>query len=218
MSKLKVCCVSDTHGKHEELDLSKYPADVLVHAGDFTRGKDLGMVETLHFIEWFAEQPYKHKLFIAGNHERQVEAGEEQFKYLLSKFPEVTYIHQQEITIDGIKFYGSNYSNEFCDWAFMGVEMALSKIWAKIPNDTQVLVTHGPSYGSCDLVKEAYGRDPHVGSQSLTNRKKILDNLQWHISGHIHEAYGIVGNNLCASIVDEEYRLVNKPIIIEVEQ
>jgi len=214
---MKLCCISDTHGKHKQLDLSQYPADVLVHAGDWTGGKDLGLSETVDFLEWLDKQPYKHKVFIAGNHEREIEADTENFKRVLALVaPSVIYLQDSEAIIDGIKFYGSPYSNEFFDWAFMEEEVALSKIWAKIPEDTNVLITHGPSYGYGDIVKRAYGRDPHVGSQSLTNRKKLLPKLKYHISGHIHEAYGITGNNICASVLNEKYQLVNEPIQIKV--
>ena len=213
---MRICCISDTHGKHKKLVLSNYTADVLIHAGDFTKGKDLGLSETVEFLKWFSMQPFEHKLFIAGNHELQVEADSDYFEELLTMFPTITYIHHKEVVIDGVKFYGSNYANKFYDWAFMDEEMGLSKLWAKIPEDTNVLVTHGPSYGYCDLVTNDASRDPHVGSQSLTRRKQLLTELNWHISGHIHEAYGVVGKNLCVSVLNEDYRLVNRPIIIEI--
>ena len=95
-------------------------------------------------------------------------------------------------------------------------EMSLSKIWAQIPEDTNVLITHGPSYGFCDVVKHSGARDPHVGSQSLTHRKKLLTGLKYHISGHIHEAYGQQGINVCASVLNERYNLVNEPILLEI--
>jgi Icc-related predicted phosphoesterase len=48
----------------------------------------------------------------------------------------------------------------------------------------------------------------------------MLPNLKIHISGHIHESYGIVkkGNviNVCASILNEEYQITNQPITVEV--
>ena len=218
---MRLVCISDTHGKHHELDMSKYPGDVLVHAGDWTAGRDLGLSETKDFIEWLKKQPYKQKVIIAGNHEVQVESGKEQFLELLKYNQDINYLENTSVIIDGIKFYGSPYSNKFCDWAFMAEERDLSKIWAKIPEDTDVLITHGPAYGCNDLVKNSYGRDPHVGSTYLHNRKAtIANNLKIHISGHIHEAYGISATrntiNVCPCILNEKYQLTNKPIIVEV--
>ena len=217
---MKICCISDTHGSHHQLDMTQYKADMLVFAGDWTRGRDLALGETEDFLDWLDEQPYKHKVVIAGNHEVTVERYEEDFNTLIAAYPDITYLNNESATIDGIKFYGSPYSNEFCNWAFMEEEVLLIDIWDKIPDDTNVLITHGPAYGCNDLVNNFYSRDPHVGSQSLSYRKKELKDLKVHISGHIHEAYGIntTGDtiNVCPSILNEKYQLTNKPIIVEV--
>ena len=215
---MTIVSISDTHGRHAQLDMSQYPGDVLIHAGDWTRGRDLALEETKEFLHWFSAQPYKYKICIAGNHEQQVEAHPD-FSAVVSKF-NCTYLNNDYIEIEGLKFYGSPYSNEFCNWAFMGDEVKLSKIWALIPEDVDILITHGPAYMCNDKVNNAFNRDPNVGSKSLTNRKAMLPNLKIHISGHIHESYGIVkkGNviNVCASILNEEYQITNQPITVEV--
>lgn len=166
-------------------------------------------------------QDYDRKILICGNHEKLIENDPRWFIHALSYFPSITYLQDSSVTINGVKFHGSPYSNEFCNWAFMKDELELSKVWAKIPDDTNVLITHGPAYGCNDLVKHSYGRDPHVGSQSLHHRKLALqDSLKMHVSGHIHEAYNVDTTNkcinICASILDEKYQLVNKPIIVEI--
>jgi Icc-related predicted phosphoesterase len=101
----------------------------------------------------------------------------------------------------------------------MDDEVELNHIWQKIPDDTNILITHGPAYMCLDKVNNTYGGDPHVGSKTLQNRKLELPNLKLHVSGHIHEAYGQVDHasytNICASSVDVKYRLVNKPITME---
>ena len=58
--------ISDTHNQHRLLtDLPT--ADILVHCGDFT---DMGTEEeVLNFLNWFIEQPYRHKIFVTGNHD-----------------------------------------------------------------------------------------------------------------------------------------------------
>ena len=137
-------------------------------------------------------------------------------------YPDIIYLQDSEVVIDGIKFYGSPYSNEFCNWAFMEDELELASIWDATPDDTQVLITHGPAYGgSQDLVKRAYGRDPHVGSQSLHYRKLALQGtLKVHVCGHIHEGAGISTSNgittINASVLDENYNLVNSPTTLEI--
>lgn len=218
---MKICCISDTHGQHRLLDMSKYPADVLVFAGDWTKGYDIGLSETSDFLSWLDSTSYNHKLVICGNHETGIVENRELFEDLLLMYPDITYLENSEATIDGIKFYGSPYSNEFGGWPFMYDESRLKQIWNKIPNDTQVLITHGPAYGCNDRVRRAYGRDPHVGSQSLAARKEALSGtLKAHISGHIHEAAGTVIHetcvNVCASVLNEKYNLINGPTIMEI--
>jgi len=211
---MTICAISDTHGRHTQLDMAQYPADVLIHAGDWTRGRDLGLSETMSFLHWFSAQPYKHKICIAGNHEMQVEALDSFRDLVAEKYPGITYLQDDACEIDGIRFYGSPYSNQFYDWAFMEEDSALAPIWAAIPDDTEVLITHGPAYGTHDRVDRPT-TDPHVGSTTLRDRLAQLPRLQLHISGHIHEARGITTHStftsICPSILG--YRLVNEPIL-----
>ena len=42
-------------------------ADVIVHCGDFTEyGSEK---EVLDFLNWYIELPYRHKIFVTGNHD-----------------------------------------------------------------------------------------------------------------------------------------------------
>ena len=63
---MKILQISDTHNKHQIL--TNLPtADVIVHCGDFTeQGTE---EEVLDFLNWFIELPYKHKIFVTGNHD-----------------------------------------------------------------------------------------------------------------------------------------------------
>ena len=61
----KICCLSDTEGAHHELRLGT--GDLLIHCGDVTA---FGMEEELEdFLQWFLRQDFRHKVFIAGNHD-----------------------------------------------------------------------------------------------------------------------------------------------------
>ena len=63
---MKILHISDTHNCHHRLrDLPE--ADVVVHSGDFCMvGTEQ---EALDFLNWFCDLPYKHKIFICGNHD-----------------------------------------------------------------------------------------------------------------------------------------------------
>ena len=66
--------LSDTHGKHH---LLKYLplADIIVHSGDVS--EDGTESEVLDFLNWFCDLDYRHKIFIAGNHDFCLESAQQ---------------------------------------------------------------------------------------------------------------------------------------------
>ena len=64
--ELKILHMSDTHGVHRRLR-NLPEADILVHSGDFTMSGS--EAETLDFLEWVCDLPYRHKVLVAGNHD-----------------------------------------------------------------------------------------------------------------------------------------------------
>ena len=59
---LRILHLSDTHDVHRRLrDLPE--ADILVHSGDFTMSGS--EAETLDFLEWLCDLPYRHKVLVA---------------------------------------------------------------------------------------------------------------------------------------------------------
>jgi Icc-related predicted phosphoesterase len=97
----------------------------------------------------------------------------------------IVYLENEFAELEGIKFWGSPVQPEFCGWAWneeRGEE--IRKTWAQIPNDIDVLVTHGPPMGILDWV----GRT-HVGCEEL---RLAIHRAQpkVHVFGHIHGAYG----------------------------
>ena len=59
---LKLLHISDTHGVHRRLR-NLPEADILVHSGDFTMSGS--EAETLDFLEWLCDLPYRHKVLVA---------------------------------------------------------------------------------------------------------------------------------------------------------
>ena len=177
---MKFICISDTHGRHHDLRLPE--ADVLIHAGDFCNTGNLA--ELRDFSTWLAEQPYRHKVVIAGNHDRILQNDPELAEPLLAPF---TYLLDSQTEIEGLKIYGSPWQPRFFNWAFnLDRGEPIRQKWRMIPNDVDVLITHGPMYGVGDL---AHGNN-RVGCQDLfeevTNRVKP----KYHVCGHIHEGRG----------------------------
>lgn len=59
-------------------------------------------------------------------------------------------------------------------------------IYGSIPDDTEILITHTPPYGTLDKTR----RGKYAGCQTLSSRLNHLKNCRLHVFGHIHEAAG----------------------------
>lgn len=205
---MKLVLISDTHTNHN----FRIPeGDVLIHAGDVSsRGTK---TEVDRFIQWFQSQPHKYKIFIAGNHDFYFEYAVK--NNLKTEFENLIYLNDSGCEIDGLKFWGSPIQPEFFDWAFNRKRgAAIKKHWDLIPADTDVLITHGPPHKILDLST----RGDYCGCEEL--KKKVLEiQPKLHVFGHIHESYGTTIRNdtifVNASLLDERYQGVHKPIEIE---
>ncbi len=193
--------ISDTHNKHHLLLQSLPPADIIIHSGDFSMSGS--EAEVLNFIEWFEKLPYKYKIFVAGNHDDCL-FGESIDGLLDNCF----YLCNSEIAIEGIKFYGVPL--------FMGDVLSgeYDKNIQKIPDDTHILITHQPPYSMLDSSGSIdYG-------DFILLQKTLAIQPKFHLFGHIHESYGIerIDNTtfVNACILDEQYKVANQPILLEI--
>lgn len=198
--------ISDTHSLHNQLKLPG--GDLLIHAGDFcNRGSE---VEALDFINWFAKQDYKYKVFIAGNHDFYFEKflNEEIYKILPKN---VFYLNDSGIELEGVKIWGSPITPTFHNMAFNRDRgEVIAKHWKKILADTDVLITHGPPFGILDFTNS----QQNVGCEELLKTIKKI-NLKYHIFGHIHEGFGEIKigetSFINTSSVDFRYRVREIP-------
>lgn len=208
---IRFVILSDTHGKHWSL---RVPAgDILIHAGDLTRNGTADDLED--FNSYLGTLPHRHKVVIAGNHDFCLESEPE---HSAARITNAIYLQDQAVTVEGIKFYGSPWQPWFYDWAFnleRGAEIRAK--WDLIPEDTDVLITHGPAYGILDQTT----RGERVGCEELLDAIKRI-RPRMHVFGHIHEAYGIRSNadlfSINASNCDVRFSLVNPPIIQEFDR
>ncbi len=212
---LKIVCISDTHGLHESMpDLPE--GDIIVHAGDFS---NVGAIaEIVEFLEWYADLPYKHKILIAGNHDKGTDPRHPNyvgtFKFLTEHYG-ITYLEDSYTIIEGFKFHGSPVTPTFgYGWAWNRNEGGIKHHWDRIPGDTDVLITHGPSFGVLDTVNHNL---ESVGCFSLADKVEEVK-PKYHIFGHIHEEYGVQEYKnttyVNASICTLAYKPTNKPIVI----
>lgn len=192
--------LSDTHSKHGLLR-NLQSADVIIHSGDisFAGSED----EVLDFIEWFGALPYKYKIFIAGNHDDCLSGAN------IDGLPDnCFYLCNSGITIEGVKFYGVPM---FMEDAVSG---DYDKNILKIPNDTDVLITHQPPYCILDSSANVNYGDRNLLQIVLKVQPKL------HLFGHIHDACGIEKNDNIlfanTAILNEHYEISNEPILLEI--
>ena len=105
---MQITTISDTHGKHAQLNLSS--GDVLLHAGDISSRGNRTEIED--FLNWFKVQNYKYKVFIAGNHDFFFERNSP--TEIAALIPDnVIYLNDSGIEIEGLKIWGSPVSPWF---------------------------------------------------------------------------------------------------------
>ena len=218
---MKLVIISDTHTLQLGMLHQVPDGDVLIHCGDVSnRGSSYDIED---FLEWFSKFPHKHKIFIGGNHDFGLQYRKPDVQKMLEDYSDrVTYLQDDEIVIDGVKFWGSPWTPEFYNWAFMykrGEEAA--EIWKKIPDDTNVLITHGPPMTNSFLDYTVYD-SINVGCEELAKRITELPNLNVHCFGHIHEGYGMAEHPngfamINASVCTLRYNPTNVPVEIEIE-
>lgn len=196
---MKILHLSDTHGYHHRLrELSD--ADVVVHSGDFCMvGSEQ---EAIDFFNWFCDMPYRHKIFICGNHDDFLYGAN-----IDGLDNNVHYLCNSSIEIEGVKFYGVPMFMSDC------ITDHQSRNYAIIPDDTDVLITHSPAFGILD-----FDDGINYGSEELLQAVTSV-NPRIHLFGHIHKQYGIttIGTTIFSngSIMNEHDSTLNHPNIIE---
>jgi len=212
---MKIVCISDTHTYHHKINVPD--GDVVLHAGDFmSSGKRQN--EIREFCRWFSSLPHKHKVFIAGNHDRFFEDYPGEARGIVANYP-ITYLQDESCEVEGLKIYGSPYSPEFLDWAFnLPLGEQLRKKWEEIPDDTDILITHGPPRGIMDFT--LHGKI-HTGCPDLLERVRAI-RPKLHLFGHIHEGYGILERDgttfVNASCCTLRYRPTNEPFVFNIPE
>jgi Icc-related predicted phosphoesterase len=216
---MKLVVTSDCHGR---LTRARIPqGDVLILAGDILANRsgdpDIDAAFQLNEIreldDFCGALGFKHVLLIAGNHDWVFERYKDAHRVLKN----IVYLEDNGNELDGVRFWGSPHQPWFFDWAFNHPRngAALAHYWSLIPDDTDVLITHGPPYGILDL---PFGKGEPAGCELLLKRVKQV-NPRVHIFGHIHGSYGKqqIGRTLFvnACLCNEAYDPVNPPHIID---
>ena len=219
---MKLILISDTHNQHlkiptKYIDNADGSIDTIIHAGDMT-GRGLKN-EIMPFLDWYNDLPFKNKILIAGNHDFLCETNPNDMIDMLKTRPNITYLNDSGIEIDGVKIWGSPVQPWFYNWAFNRRGDEIQKHWDMIPTDTDILITHGPIKGYLDVTM----RGELVGCPFLREHLPKLTELKLHVSGHIHEGYGrvVLPDDrvlVNASVLNHRYEMQNRPVVLTLGQ
>lgn len=186
---MRIWLISDTHNRHGLLEIPE--VDMVVHGGDMSNNKEpaVNNNEVRDFLDWYKSLHIKYKVLIAGNHDTSIEKG------LVTRgdiHESITYLEHEYAEVGGIKIFGSPYTPNFGhNWAFNVPRGKLSPYWDDIPQNLDILVTHGPPKGVLDLTQY----DTRVGADGQSffqcGCKELLDAViakkpKYHVFGHIH--------------------------------
>lgn len=197
---MKILHLSDTHGNHRKLPPLPQ-ADIIVHSGDMSwNGHEYQIKD---FIQWFCDLDYQYKIFVAGNHDDSLYG--EQIEGLPNN---CHYLCNSGVEIEGLKFWGIPH------FVYDDEKGRTPQLMAKIPAETDILVTHRPPFGILDTAGNAYYGCPDLLQAVLKIRPR------YHLFGHIHAACGTEISKhttfINSALVDENYELKNNPTIFEI--
>lgn len=211
-----ITMISDTHNYHDLIDVGS--GDLILHAGDCTSVGKMQEIET--FLSWYGSRDYECKVLIPGNHDFGFEDHPDACMELARAYG-VTLLDDSGHTYRGIKIWGSPVQPYSGGWAFNRHEdpaYATPKYpwikphWNLIPEDTDILITHGPAYGILDATLRS---DTRVGSPSLFRRIRQIKPVL-HVCGHIHESRGYMVDDdtvfVNASSLNRRYEPYNWPV------
>ncbi|KAH3738269.1 hypothetical protein DPMN_044900 [Dreissena polymorpha] len=239
--KLRVVCISDTHTRLERYPERVPSGDILLHAGDFTKH---GLpIEVKQFNDFLGSMPHRVKVVIAGNHdltfdddlvknrrdflEHNFNINEDVFERKLAEFGVNTckelltncvYLEDASVSVCGLNIYGSPWQPQFPNWGFYlsRGEACLQK-WNLIPDDTDILITHGPPIGHGDA---SFFLRNRAGCVELLSTIQQRVQPKYHVFGHIHRGYGITTDDVTtfinASTCTMLFRPNNPPIVFDI--
>ncbi|MCM4155356.1 metallophosphatase domain-containing protein [Gramella sp. AN32] len=205
---MRLVCLADTHNKHHDMVIPD--GDILIHAGDCTDGGSKH--ETEDFLKWMESQMHPVKILVPGNHDFYFEKQENLENLPLS----IHTLINQSLIIEYLQFWGSPVTPGDGHWAFNEERgKSIRKYWDKIPEHTNILITHSPPYGLMDDIEKGM----KLGCEEL---KKAVERVQpdYHLFGHVHYSAGLarIKNTTYYNLsqLDERGRIMHSPAIINI--
>lgn len=227
MTKIRLSCFSDMHGT---LSFKIPDCDIALCAGDIAPSYHPSINTVLQenffnnifepwlFKPWLLKQSYTNFRFTPGNHDI---ICEKDFDKLCPSINSACIIGKTEV-IQGLKIHFMPWQTPYgCGWVFNASDEERKLYASQIPEDTDIIVSHGPPYGLGDFSNDG---QVHTGCPFLRNRIELIA-PRLVITGHIHEGYSATPykcNNgktevYNVSLLNTRYEMVNPVTIIDLE-
>lgn len=202
--KVRIVCISDTHCLNPQVP----DGDLLLHTGDMTNNGTFDELQAL--LDWLKSLPHRHKVVIAGNHDDLLDTAFVDGRPHREMGPhdkvpgrtradldwgDIVYLENSSttVTIDAyahkeapkrtLKIFGSPLTPIIPDnpiYAFQ-YDPATQDPWAGlIPNDADIVLTHGPPKFHLDLNRGC----AHLLREVWRARPPLM------VWGHWHAAHG----------------------------
>lgn len=223
---MKVCAISDLHGKLPEKIES---CDLLLIAGDIVPlncqfDNELSQWWfTVNFKNWIDSLPVSKILFVGGNHDKYLCKNKQEVQLKFPKENKCTYLCNELYEYNGLKIFASPYCHQFGNWYFMHSDEKLAKLYSEVPENVDILMVHDMPYNCSDQClgfNSPSERELHRGSKPLEQLLVEKHPIKF-IGGHLHTC----DHNwikyydtevVCASLLNESYQAVYDPIYFDV--
>lgn len=160
---------------------------------------------------WLGELPYSHKIVVPGNHETFLQTDRNNRSLVRN----ATVLINETVTVEGLRIWGSPVTLSGPAYGNRSEEERRG-IYSSIPEDTDVLVTHGPPLGilDCHPGSAVHQGDPVLLEAVTRIRPKL------HVFGHIHGGYGIFDGDhttfVNAALLGHTGDIANKPFVMRI--
>jgi Icc-related predicted phosphoesterase len=212
--RIKIVATADLHGRLPDTP----ECDVLVLAGDLCPveydNDEAACMKWLNttFANWLESRKASRILAIGGNHDFLFE----QYDGILRRLGlPWTYLKDEGTMVDGVFFWGTPWVPNLRGWAFYGDRNQLELAYYAIPDEVDIVISHGPPAGHLDNKERRFG-----ASQVNDMLKRVKPSV--FICGHIHEGYGIERSYRKTTDLynvahcNLAYEGVNPPVVIHV--
>jgi len=208
---LRIVVMSDTHELHREVNAPE--GDILLFCGDFTMWSK-SMAAILDFNAWLGELPYRRIVLSPGNHEFFLERDPTARSLLTN----ATVLINESVTVAGLNIWGSPVTPLSSGAFSLSSAIDRKRLYAAIPADTDVLITHTPPYGVLDL---SPGSTQPAGCKELSDAvQRIRPKL--HVFGHIHGAHGVAHTDdttfVNAALLGADGDLEHQPVVLQMRR